>query len=222
LTLFPPTSNFSGNFREFLLSLREYLNKNSPELTHLLDVGSIEKGKLKVLSIKKEKRLSQTQLDVVKAKNRQIMTDNERLDILASKTFQVILGNLSTESVRRIQEKIAEGIPSIPASGLVLATMDYVPKNWDDFLADRDVTHLWTAIRATHIGCTVGIPVLDMIEYTIGMLTLVQDKGQTPSQFQQVLEQTNSGLTNVGTGALKPLPEFIMAGLLFRNLSQEY
>jgi len=222
LTLFPPTSNFSGNFREFLLSLREYLNKNSPELTHLLDVGSIEKGKLTVLSIKKEKKLSQTKLDVVKAKNRQIMSDNERLDILASKTFQVILGNLSTESVRRIQEKIAEGIPSIPASGLVLATMDYVPQNWDDFLADRDVTHLWTAIRATHIGCTVGIPVLDMIEYTIGMLTLVQDKGQTPSQFQQVLEQTNSGLVNVGTGALKPLPEFIMAGILFRNLSHEY
>ena len=222
LTLFPPSSNFNGNFREFLLSLREYLNTNSPELTHLLDVGGLNKGKLTVLSIKKERKLSQTQLDVVKAKNRQTMTDNERIDVLASKTFQVILGNLSTESVRRIQEKVAEGIPSIPASGSVLATMDYVPKNWDDFLADRDVTHLWTAIRSTHIGCTVGIPVLDMIEYTIGMLTLIQENGQTPSQFQQVLEQMNSGLVNVGTGALKPLPEPIMAGILFRNLSRDY
>ena len=141
---------------------------------------------------------------------------------MSAKFFQVILGNLSTESVRRVQEKVAVGIPSIPASGSVLATMDYVPKNWDDFLADRDVTHLWTAIRSTHIGCTVGIPVLDMIEYNIGMLTLIQENGQTPSQFQQVLEQMNSGLVNVGTGALKPLPEPIMAGILFRNLSHDY
>jgi hypothetical protein len=55
LTLFPPSSNFPGNFREFQQSLREYLNKNHPKLTHLLDVGVMVYEKIKLLTIKKEK-----------------------------------------------------------------------------------------------------------------------------------------------------------------------
>jgi len=222
LTLFPPSSNFSGNFREFFQSLREYLNKNYPKLTHLLDVGGILYEKVKLLSKKKEKKLSQTQIDVVKAQNRQIMSENETIKEDAGKIFQIILGNLSTDSVRKIQEKVAEGIDPITASGSYIETPKYLPYTWDDFLANRDLSHLWTAIRSTHIGCVTGIPVLDMIEYTINLLTLVQESNQSPSQFQQVLEQINCGLPNVGNGSLRPLPENFMAGLLFRNLSNDY
>jgi len=75
LTLFPPSANFTGNFREFQQSFREYLNKNYPKLTHLLDTGGIIYEKVQLLSIRKEKTLSQTQIDVVKAKNRQALSE---------------------------------------------------------------------------------------------------------------------------------------------------
>ena len=222
LTLFPPSSNFPGNFREFQQSLREYLNKNHPKLTHLLDTGGIKYVKVKLLTIKKEKQLSQTQIDLVKAKNRQALSENDSMKEDATKLFQIILGNLSTDSIRKIQERVAEGMGAIEASGSYTQTQQYLPTTWDDFLSNRDLTHLWTAIRSTHIGCVTGIPVLDMIEYTINLLTLVQESNQSPSQFQQILEQINSGLPNVGNGALRPLPENIMAGVLFRNLSHDY
>ena len=111
-----------------------------------MDAGGIVYEEVKLLTIKKEKKLSQTQIDVVKAKNRQALSENDSIRKDASKLFQIILGNLSTDSIRKIQERVAEGMDVIEANGSYTTTPQYLPITWDDFLSNRDLTHLWTAI----------------------------------------------------------------------------
>jgi hypothetical protein len=129
---------------------------------------------------------------------------------------------MSLESKRKVQEITAEGVPAITGNGNLQSTPAFAPVTWDDFISERDVVHLYAAIRASHTGCKVGIPVLDMIDYITRLLTTTQEPGQTPSQFQQVLDRLNIGVASLGNGNIKPLPESFIAGLLLRGLSKEY
>ena len=101
LTLFPPPASFSGNFRELQQSFREYLSKNFPKLAHLLDTGGTAYEKAKLLAAKKEKKLSQAQADVAKAKSRKALSESDSMREDASKLLQVVLGSLSADSVRK-------------------------------------------------------------------------------------------------------------------------
>ena len=100
LALLPPPSSLTGSFRELLQSIREYLSKSFPKLTHLLDVRGAVCEKAKLLPAEREEKLPQAQAGAARAQSRQALSESDSTREGASKLLQVALGSLSTDSAR--------------------------------------------------------------------------------------------------------------------------